>query len=133
VEAAKKLRNDDSLDSQIETILEIESNGGASGVFHSMSEQDVQSFMRHPNTMIAADSGIRTFNIGAPHPRGYGNNASVLGRYVQEEKVLRLEDAIRKMTSLPAQTFHLKGRGEIREGHWADLVVFDPETVTDHG
>ena len=66
-----------------------------------------------------------------PHPRGYGNNARVLARYVRELKVLRLEDAIRKMTSLPANTFHFKGRGELREGNWADIVVFDPEKVQD--
>lgn len=131
-EAAKKMRGNDSLDDQIETILEIEKNGGASGVFHSMSEDDIRVFMRHPNTMIAADSGIRIFKSGVPHPRGYGDNARVLGRYVREEKVLRLEDAIRKMTSLPARTFRLENRGEILEGNWADLVVFDPATVIDN-
>jgi N-acyl-D-amino-acid deacylase len=129
VQAAKKLRGSDSLDDQIETILDIEQHGGAGGVFHGMNEQDLQQFMRHPNTMIACDSGLRQFGEGVPHPRGYGNNARVLARYVRELKVLRLEDAIRKMTSLPANTFRLKQRGELREGHWADLVVFDPEKV----
>jgi N-acyl-D-amino-acid deacylase len=66
-----------------------------------------------------------------PHPRGYGNNARVLGRYVRELKVVRLEDAIRKMTSLPANTFHFTGRGELREGNWADIALFDPEKVQD--
>jgi len=132
VEAAKKLRGADSLDAQIETILEIERHGGASGVFHGMNEADLQAFMRHPNTMIACDSGLREFGKGVPHPRGYGNNARVLGHYVRELKVLRLEDAVRKMTSLPANTFHFKSRGLLREGHWADLVVFDPEKVTDN-
>jgi N-acyl-D-amino-acid deacylase len=132
VEAAKKSRGHDSLDDQIEMILEIEKNGGASGVFHGMSEDDVRAFMRHPNTMIASDSGIRTFNVGVPHPRGYGNNARVLGRYVRDEKVLAMEDAIRKMTSLPAKTFRLQNRGELLEGNWADIVVFDPATVIDH-
>jgi N-acyl-D-amino-acid deacylase len=81
--------------------------------------------------MIACDSGLRVFGQGVPHPRGYGNNARVLGRYVRELKVLRLEDAIRKMTSLPANTFRIKERGLIKEGFWADIVVFDPEKVTD--
>jgi N-acyl-D-amino-acid deacylase len=112
-------------------ILEIQKNGGAQGVFHGMSEEDLQKFMQHPNTMIACDSGIRAFGEGVPHPRGYGNNARVLGRYVRELKVLRLEDAVRKMTSLPANTFHFKGRGELREGNWADVVVFDPNKVQD--
>ena len=132
IEAAKATRGSDSLDDQIETVLEIQKNGGASGVFHGMSEEDLKTFMRHPNTMIACDSGLRKFGEGVPHPRGYGNNARVLARYVRELKVLRLEDAIRKMTSLPATTFHFKGRGELREGNWADIVVFDPEKVQDN-
>jgi len=87
--------------------------------------------MRHPNTMIASDSGLREFGRDVPHPRGYGNNARVLGRYVRELKILRLEDAIRKMSSLPANTFRLEQRGQLREGNWADIVVFDPETIRD--
>jgi len=130
-EAAKTKRGSDSLEDQIEIILEIQRNGGASGVFHGMNEDDLRVFMRHPNTMIASDSGLRKLGQGVPHPRGYGNNARVLGCYVRELKVLRLEDAIRKMTSLPANTFHLKDRGELREGNWADIVVFDPEQVQD--
>ncbi len=131
LEAAKKLRGSDSLEDQIEVILDLEKNGSASGVFHGMNEEDLQKFMRHPNTMVASDSGIRVFGEAVPHPRGYGNNARVLGRYVRELKVLRLEDAIRKMTSLPATTFRFTGRGELREGNWADLVVFDPEKIGD--
>ena len=112
-------------------ILELEKNGSASGVFHGMNEEDLQKFMQHPNTMVACDSGLREFGKDVPHPRGYGNNARVLGRYVRELKVLRLEDAIRKMSSLPANTFRLKQRGELREGNWADIVVFDPDKVSD--
>ncbi len=130
-EAAKARHGADSLEDQIETVLEIQANGGASGVFHGMSEDDLKTFMRYPNTMIACDSGLRKFGEGVPHPRGYGNNARVLARYVRELKVLRLEDAIRKMTSLPANTFHFKGRGELREGNWADIVVFDPDKIQD--
>jgi N-acyl-D-amino-acid deacylase len=131
VQAAKKVRGADSLDDQIEMILEMEMNGSASGVFHGMNEADLQKFMQHPNTMIACDSAIRTLGAGVPHPRGYGNNARVLGRYVRELKVLRLEDAVRKMTSLPATTFRLKQRGLVQEGFHADLTLFDPERVTD--
>jgi N-acyl-D-amino-acid deacylase len=131
-EAAKKLRGSDSLTAQIETILEIQKNGGASGVFHSMSEPDVQKFMQHPNTMFASDSGVRRFGEGVPHPRGYGNNARILARYVRDLHVLRLEDAIRRMTSLPATTFGLRDRGFVREGCWADLVMFDPAKAQDN-
>jgi N-acyl-D-amino-acid deacylase len=131
-EAAMQVRGADSLDDQIETILEIEKNGGATGVFHGMSDADLEAFARHPNTMFASDSGVRRFQVDVPHPRGYGNNARLLGVYVREKGVLRLEDAIRKMTSLPARTFHLRERGELREGYWADLAIFDPAKVADH-
>jgi len=131
VEAARKLRGSDSLEDQIEVILEIERRGGASGVFHGMSEDDLKKFMAHPQTMIASDSGERVFGEGVPHPRGYGNNARVLGRYVRELHVLTLEDAVRKMTSLPAEHFQLRGRGVLREGNWADVAVFDPEKIGD--
>lgn len=130
-EAAKIKRGSDSLDDQIELILQIEASGGASGVFHGMSEEDLQVFMRHPNTMFASDGGVREKNESVPHPRSYGNNARVLGRYVRELGTLRLEDAIRKMTSLPATAFRLKDRGSLREGAWADLVVFDPARIRD--
>ena len=72
-----------------------------------------------------------TCGEGVPHPRGYGNNARVFAHYVRDLKVLRLEDAIRKMTSLPANSFHFKDRGQLREGFWADIVVFDPEKIQD--
>lgn len=131
VEAAVKRHGNDSLDAQIETILEIQRRGGAAGVFHGMCEEDIQTFMRHPYTMIGCDSGLRKLGEGVPHPRGYGNNARVLGRYVRELKVLPLEEAIRKMTSLPADTFRLEHRGRIGVGGWADIVVFDPDRVAD--
>lgn len=130
-QAAKLLRGADTLDDQIETILEIERRGGAQGVFHGMSEPDLQKFLALPHTMIASDSGPRRFGNAVPHPRGYGNNARVLGRYVRELKVLALEEAVRKMTTLPAQAFRLKDRGELRPGAVADVVIFDPATVSD--
>ena len=81
--------------------------------------------------MIASDSGVRQVDESVPHPRGYGNNALVLGHYVRELKLISLEDAIRKMTSLPAQTFGFRDRGLIREGFAADLVIFDENTIID--
>lgn len=129
VEAAVKKRGSATIDDQIEVILEVQSR--ASGVFHSMGEDDLQTFLKHPNTMLASDSGVRKFQSGVPHPRGYGNNARALGRYVNELKALRLEEAIRRMTSLPANTFRMTGRGQIAEGFWADIVIFDPKQVSD--
>lgn len=130
-EIARMARGKDKLDHQIEQIFEMYSQGGAQMVYQAMSEDDVKTIMREPFTMIASDSGVRTFGTGVPHPRGYGNNARVLGRYVRELKLISLEDAVRKMTSLPAQTFGLKDRGLIREGSAADLVIFDEATVGD--
>lgn len=128
-QAAKLARGSDSLDDQIELVLEITANGGASAVYHKINEDDLRRFLVHPLTMVASDSGIRKFGEGVPHPRGYGNNARVLGRYVRELKLLPLEEAVRKMSSLPAKTFRLSRRGELQPGFVADVVVFDPETV----
>jgi N-acyl-D-amino-acid deacylase len=130
-EISKKAKGKDDLNAQIEQILEIYAGGGAQMVYRKMSEEDVQNIMRAPFTMIASDSGVRDFGEGVPHPRGYGNNVRVLGRYVRELKLITLEDAIRKMTSLPAQTFNLKDRGLIKEGFAADMVIFDEKTIAD--
>ena len=137
VQAALKLQGTNSLEAQIATIFQIQTNGGASGVFHGMSEDDLQMYLRHPNTMIACDASVRVYQQGVPHPRGYGNNARVLARYVRDLQILPLEDAVRRMTLLPATTFRLRDRGQIRVGAWADLCVFnlqnvqDPATFTD--
>ncbi len=130
-EAAKLKRGGDSLEEQIELLFDIERQGGGSAVFHGMNEDDVQAFLRHPLTMIASDGGPRVLGEDVPHPRSYGNNARVLGRYVREMKVLTIEEAVRRMTSLPAQTFHLGDRGVLKVGAWADIVVFDPAKVRD--
>ena len=116
---------------EIDTILEIIDKGGAQMVYHSMGEEDVERIMRYPNTAFASDGGIREFGIGHPHPRSYGTNARVLARFVREKNVLTLEDAIRRMTSLPARTFGLKERGFVRADMAADLVLFDPALVED--
>lgn len=130
-EITKLAKGKDDLDSQIEQFIEMYEKGGAQMVYQAMDERDVQSIMRNPFTMIASDSGVRAFGTGVPHPRGYGNNARVLGRYVRDLKIITLEDAVRKMTSLPAQTFGFKDRGLLREGMAADIVIFDESTVGD--
>lgn len=130
-EAAKMRRGSDTLEDQVELILEIEAQGGASAIFHGMNEEDLQVFLKHPLTMIASDGGPRRLGEDVPHPRSYGNNARVLGRYVRDLKILTLTEAIRRMTSLPAQTFHLKDRGMLKTGAHADIVVFDPAKVND--
>lgn len=120
-----------SLDNEAETVLNIMDRGGAQMVYHSMSLQDVERILRYPNTAVASDGGIREFGLGMPHPRSYGTNARVLAEFVRERKTLTLEDAIRRMTSLPARTFGFADRGLLREGHAADILVFDPARVRD--
>jgi N-acyl-D-amino-acid deacylase len=84
--------------------------GGASMVYHFMSDDDVERIMRHPHVGFASDAGVLTFGSGAPHPRGYGNAARVLGMYVGKEGP-PLEEAVRRMTSLPAAAFPLRRPG----------------------
>ncbi|HEY1082751.1 MAG TPA: amidohydrolase family protein [Prosthecobacter sp.] len=130
-QAARKVRGSDSVGEQMELLLDIERRGGGSGVFHGMNEDDLKTFLKHPLTMVASDGGPRLLGEDVPHPRSYGNNARILARYVREQKVLSLEEAVRRMSCLPAETFGLKDRGILRPGAWADLVIFDPGKVTD--
>jgi len=125
-------------DNEIMTILDMMVEGGAAGVtqgasmiYHYMGEDDVDTILRYPNAAVASDGSIIAFGNGQPHPRSYGTNARVLSDYVRERKVLTLEDAIRRMTSLPARTFSFHDRGIVRPGFVADLVLFDPEKVDD--
>ena len=100
------------------------------GIFHTMSEEDVRTVMRQPWVAIASDGGaINLQASGFPHPRAYSTNARVLGYYVREQHVLSLEDAVRKMTSLPAQILGLEDRGQLHPGFAADVVLFDPAKV----
>jgi N-acyl-D-amino-acid deacylase len=116
---------------EAETVIELMLNGGAGMIFHGMSENDIKQIMQYPYNMFASDASIREYKQGVPHPRGYGTNARVLGKYVREEKIISLEEAIRRMTSLPAQKFQLKDRGLLKEGMAADVVIFDEKEVED--
>jgi N-acyl-D-amino-acid deacylase len=119
------------MDEQYRTVIDIFLHGGASCVFHSLAEPDVENILRCPLIAVASDSGVRTLNAGMPHPRGYGTNARVLGLYVRERHAITLEDAVRKMTSLPATAFRFRNRGQLREGFRADVTIFEPDRVTD--
>ena len=130
-QVAAKLQGADSADAQFEAARTMMLAGGASMVYHFMSDQDIDRIMRHPQVGVASDSSVLTLGEGVPHPRGYGNNARVLGEYVRTRRVITLEEAVRKMTSLPADQFRLAGRGRLAQGSFADIVVFDRATVGD--
>ena len=105
--------------------------GGASIVSFNMSERDIETIMRQSWTMASSDGGLSVPGPSMPHPRDNGAFARRLAVYVRERGVISLGDAIRSMTSLPAAVFRIEGRGVIREGAFADLVIFDPARVVD--
>jgi len=130
-QVAEALGLGDSIQAAAEAVLIMEERGGASMVYHAMHEDDVRRIMQHPAMMVGSDGGVLKFGQGKPHPRSYGTFARLLGHYVRDEGVLTLPQAVRKMTSLPAQRIGAADRGLLRPGMKADLVIFDPETVID--
>lgn len=130
-QASQKVLGAADLATQQEMMRRMLRAGGASMVYHFMSDNDLNRILRHPMVSIASDSGLNTFGEGVPHPRGYGNAVRVLGRYVREEKVITIEEAVRKMTSLPADQFGFTDRGRLVPGTAADIVIFDAATVGD--
>ena len=106
-EVARKLEGSTSAEAQLEAARKLMLGGGASMVYHFMSEDDIERIMKHTQVAVASDSGVLEPGAGVPHPRGNGNTARVLSEYVRERKVIPLEEAVRKMTSLPAHTFRV--------------------------
>ncbi len=116
--------------------LVLEGDGRVMAIYHMMSERDIRTALRYTWTSIGSDAGaaldpVKTDGLGLPHPRSYGTFPRILARYVREMGVLTLEEAIRKMTSWPATRMGLMDRGLIRTGMWADVVVFDFESIQD--
>jgi dihydroorotase/N-acyl-D-amino-acid deacylase len=120
-----------NIDNAAETAMGLQEKGGCSALYHAIDEGDIERIMRSPYTMIASDGDIPVFGQEAPHPRSYGTFARVLGVYVRERKVITLQDAIRRMSAMPAQRLSFADRGLLRPGMKADIVVFDPATVAD--
>jgi N-acyl-D-aspartate/D-glutamate deacylase len=117
--------------SGIALVIELQLQGGFSAIYHAMSEEDVTRIMRHPYSMFDTDGDNVSYGIGHPHPRSYGTFPRILGRYVRERGVISLEEAIRKMTSLSADQVGQSQRGRIAEGMYADITVFDGDTIID--
>jgi len=116
--------------------LVIADNSRVDTAYFLMNEENLERNLRWPFTMLGSDApsiapegAFIQFN---PHPRTYGNVARFLGRYVRERQVMPLEEAIRRLTSLPAQSIAIRERGSLQAGYYADVVVFDPATITDH-
>jgi len=128
-----KAEGKDPLEAAFDLIIVNEGQVGC--VWFDQSEDNVQTLMRHPLVVVGSDgSSLSPEGIlgqNRPHPRSYGSFPRVLGRYVREENVLLLEEAVKKMTSVTAARFGLVDRGIVREGAWADLVLFDAQTVGD--
>ena len=120
-----------TIENAAEAGLWIIEKGGCQGIFHAINEEDLERILRHPATMIGSDGEIPIFGRANPHPRSYGTFARVLAVYVRERKAITLADAVRKMTSFPAQRLGLADRGLLKAGMKADVVVFDPAKVRD--
>jgi len=126
----KKKRLNDPLDAIFDLILELE--GNASVHKFIMDEEDMRFVLTHPLSAIATDSsGVDLSSKGKPHPRAYGTFPRVLGRYVREKRIMRLEEAIRKITYYPASIMRIRERGLLQQGYWADIVIFDPDKIID--
>jgi N-acyl-D-aspartate/D-glutamate deacylase len=116
---------------QAEAICYLYARGGAQMIFENMSPSDVADIVRFPGCMLGSDSGVRVVGEGRPHPRGFGSAPRFLGLFAREQKLFSWEEAIRRMSALPAETFNLPERGKLLPGYHADVVIFDPATIKD--
>lgn len=121
----------DDMEAGIDLVIDLQLAGGFSAIYHIMDEADVVRIMQHPLAMIETDGDNVGYGIGYPHPRSYGAFARVFARYVRELEALTLEEAVMKMTSMPARWLGQEERGVLQEGKLADVAVFDPEVIRD--
>jgi hypothetical protein len=133
VAQVSQMENKDGLDAALDLVIADRDNVAA--VYFMMSEDEVKLAMKQPWVSVGTDhpevSPTGPLSEGKAHPRGYGSFARILGKYVRDEHVLTMEDAIRKFTSLPAQQVKLENRGLLRPGYFADITIFNPATVKD--
>jgi len=130
-EVTLEMDMDPTPENAAEAVFSILERGGATAVYHAINPDDVDRIMQHPATAIGSDGPIGIFGEGVPHPRQYGTFARVLGYYVRERGVLKLEEAIRKMSSQSARRLGIHDRGLITEGYFADMAIFDADEVVD--
>jgi N-acyl-D-aspartate/D-glutamate deacylase len=132
LDAVGRLRNEDPTDAAYDIL--IADRGATSAIYFTMSEDDLRLALRQPWTSVGQDAGAVNpdgTGRGRGHPRAFGTFPRILGRYVREDSVLSLEEAVRKMTSLAARRVGLAQRGLLAPGMYADIVVFDPATIID--
>ena len=121
-----------SLTRQADTVIDLYMHGGAQMVFFDMAEEDIETIIKDPGVMFGSDSSVRSDDSSSrPHPRGYGTFPRVLGHFGRDKGLFSMQEAIRRMTSLPAVTFGIRERGLIRKDYWADLVIFEPQKILD--
>ena len=114
-----------------ELAIEMQMAGGGRGIYHNMNDEDVERIMRHPQTAIASDGCGVKWQSGNPHPRSCGTYPRSLAMYVRDKGILTIEQAVQKMTTIPAQRMKLTDRGQLKVGLKADIAVWDPETIQD--
>ncbi|MEQ9414851.1 MAG: amidohydrolase family protein, partial [Cyclobacteriaceae bacterium] len=121
-----------TLDGGIQAVIDLQLAGGFLAIYHEMDENDVVNILNHPESMIETDGDLVDPNSDVfPHPRAFGSFPRVLAKYVRDKKVLTLEQAIQKMTSMPANQIKQNDLGRIQEGAYADLIVFDENKILD--
>ncbi len=128
-----RLNVEPTIENAAPIVIDAVRKGGAGTIFHVLDEGDVKRIMAHPQTMIASDGRLNRLGDAVPHPRAYGTFPRVLGKYVRDDKVLTLEQAVRKMTAMPAERLGLGDRGCLREGCAADVTIFSAQQVKDVG
>ena len=121
-----------NLENAAELAIELQQSGGGTGIYHIMQDTDVEQIMRHPLTSVASDGSGVAWQVGNPHPRNYGTYPRTLAHYVRDKKVLTIEEAVRKMTTLPASRVGFTDRGKIAVGMKADIAVWNPASIQDH-
>ncbi len=132
IDRLQRKSNTSTFETQIDIFLEMENHGGAQMVYHNICPDIMERIPEEEQNMVGTDSAIRYDNSESlPHPRGWGAFPRFIRHFVQEKKLLSLDEAIYRMSGLPAQVFKLRNRGQIRKGYYADLVVFDSKSIKD--